>query len=74
MTALALLAEADDGDDASLEFFTKYQIYSGGTSLPYLQRLDTLDELAAQARPALTGLVVRALARSGDDDAEDPSS
>ena len=69
VTALALLAEADDGDDASLEFFTKYQIYSGGTSLPYLQRLDTLDELAAQARPALTGLVVRALARSGDDDA-----
>jgi len=64
MTALALLAEVNNEDDASLEFFTKYQIYGAGTSLPYLQRLDTLDELAAHASPALTNLVVRALARS----------
>ena len=64
VTALALLAEVNNEDDASLEFFTKYQIYGGGASLPYLQRLDTLDELAAHASPALTNLVVRALARS----------
>ena len=36
VTALALLAEVNNEDDASLEFFTKYQIYGGGSfsSLP----------------------------------------
>ena len=63
-TALALLAEAENdtwGNGASREFVTKYQVYLGGTALPYLPRLDTLDELMAQARPALASLVVRAL-------------
>ena len=68
VTALALLAEAENdtwGTGASREFLAKYQIPSGGSALPYGQRLDTLDELAAQARPALTSLVVRALAQVG---------
>ena len=66
--ALALLAEAENDTwetGASREFLAKYQIPSGGTALPYRQRLDILDELAAQARPALTRLVVRALAQVG---------
>ena len=72
VTALALLAEAENGTwgtGASREFLAKYLIPSGGTALPYRQRLDTLDELAAQARPALRGLVVRALAQVGSNSA-----
>ena len=68
VTALGLLAEAENDtwrNGASQEFLAKYQIPSGGTALPHRQRLDTLDELAAQARPALTSLVVRALAQVG---------
>ena len=63
--ALALLAEAEDetwGDGASREFIAKYQVYLGGTALPYSRRLETLDDLIGEARPALASLVVRALA------------
>ena len=65
VTALALLAEAENetwGNGASTAFFDKYQMSLSATALPYLKRLDTLDELAAVARPALVSLVVRALA------------
>ena len=41
------------------------------TSVPYLQRLDTLDELAELKRPALVSLVVRALARVAYDGPSD---
>ena len=70
MTALALLAEAENGtwgNGASTAFFDKYQVSFSSTALPYLQRLDTLDELAAGGRPSLVSLVVRALARVEDD-------
>ena len=66
VTALALLAEAENetwGRDASSQFFRKYQVNLAATALPYLKRLETLDELAAYGRPALVSLVVRALAR-----------
>jgi hypothetical protein len=65
VTALALLAEAENetwGNGASTAFLDKYQVSLSATALSYLQRLDTLDELAAVARPALVSLVVRALA------------
>ena len=65
VTALALLAEAENdvwGSDARREFSAMFQAYLGGTALPYLRRMDTLDELVDQGRPALTSLVVRALA------------
>ncbi len=74
VSALALLAEAEHetwGNGASSAFLRKYQVDLAATSLPYLQRLDTLDELAELKRPALVSLVVRALARV-EDDASDP--
>ncbi len=79
-TALALLAEAENetwGNGASRAFLRKYQVNLAATSVPYLQRLDTLDELAELKRPALVSLVVRALARVAYDGASEvirPSS
>lgn len=66
VTALALLAEAEDevvGSGASREFIAKYRVPLAGTALPYPQRLDTLDALVAQGRPALVRIVVQALAQ-----------
>ncbi len=80
VTALALLAEAENetwGNGASRAFLHKYQVNLAATSVPYLQRLDTLDELAELKRPALVSLVVRALARVAYDGASEvirPSS
>lgn len=70
VTALALLAEAENeivGSGASREFIAKYQVQLAGTALPYPQRLNTLDALAAQGRPALVSIVVQALAQVADD-------
>jgi len=67
--ALALLAEAENetwNNNATGEFIARFQIFLGGTALPYLERLAVLDELAAENRVSLTRLVVRALARAGD--------
>lgn len=72
VTALALLAEAENetwGNGASTAFLRKYQVNLAATSVPYLQRLDTLDELAELKRTALVRLVVRALARVSYDGA-----
>ena len=80
VTALALLAEAENEtweNGASRAFLRKYQVNLAATSVPYLQRLDTLDELAELKRPALVSLVVRALARVAYDGASEvirPSS
>ena len=74
VTALALLSEAENetwGNGASRAFLHKYQVNLAATSVPYLQRLDTLDELAELKRPALVSLVVRALARVAYDGASD---
>ena len=79
-TALALLAEPENeswGNGASREFVAKYHVSLGGTALPYLQRLDVLDELMDLRRPGITRLVVQALAQVGNDSAGDvvmPSS
>ena len=68
-TALALLAEPENeswGNGASREFVAKYHVSLGGTALPYLQRLDVLDELMDLRRPGIRRLVVRALAQVGN--------
>ena len=69
-TALALLAEAENeswGNGAASAFVAKYQVYLAGTALPYLRRLDTLDKLVDEGRPALVRLAIRALARVAND-------
>ena len=53
-------------NNASAEFVARFQIFLGGTAVHYLDRLSVLDELLAEERPSLTSLVVRALARIGD--------
>lgn len=79
--ALALLAEAENetwANNASAEFVGRFQIYLGGTAVPYLTRLTVLDELLAKNRPSLASLVVKALAQAPDRDAirfaSDPAS
>lgn len=70
VTALALLAEAEHetvGSGASREFIAKYRVPLAGTTLPYPQRLDTLDALVVQGRPALVRIVVQALAQVAGD-------
>ncbi len=67
--ALALLAEAENetwANNASAEFVARFQIFLGGSAVPYLRRLEVLDELVAMRRPALSRLVVSALALVGN--------
>ncbi len=67
--ALALLAEAENetwANNATAEFVARFQIFLGGTAVPYPHRLSVLDELLAEARPSLASLVVRALAQVGN--------
>ena len=67
--ALALLGEAENeswANNASSEFVRRFQVGLGGTAAPYLDRLGVLDELVALNRPALTRLVIKALARVGE--------
>jgi hypothetical protein len=67
--ALALLAEAENetwANNASSEFIARFQIYLGGTAVPYLDRLSVLDELLAENRPSLASLSVKALAKAGN--------
>ena len=66
VTALALLAEAENepwGNNATGEFVSRYQIFLGGTALPYLRRLGVIDELLEAGSPELARLCVSALAR-----------
>jgi hypothetical protein len=68
--ALALLAEAENetwGNNATGEFVARFQVYLGGTAVPYVVRLSVLDELLSTGRPELKKLVVKALAKIGDD-------
>ncbi len=70
--ALALLAEAENeswANNATAEFVARFQIFLGGTAVPYMERLGVLDELAAEGRAPVTRLVVRALARVGEREA-----
>ena len=67
--ALALLAESENetwANNASAEFVGRFQIFLGGTSVPYLDRLSVLDELLAEERPSLASLTVKALAQVGN--------
>ncbi len=67
--ALALLAEAENetwANNASAEFAARFQIFLGGTAVPYLARLSVLDELLADGRPSLASLAVKALAQVGN--------
>jgi hypothetical protein len=70
--ALALLAEAENetwSNNASAEFVNRFQIGLGGTAVPYLDRLEVLDELLSTHRPALAKLVVKSLAQAANDQA-----
>jgi len=67
--ALALLAEAENetwANNASAEFFARFQVFLGGTAVPYLDRLPVLDELLAKERSSLARLAVKALAQVGN--------
>ncbi|WP_144234499.1 hypothetical protein [Oceanidesulfovibrio marinus] len=67
--SLALLAEAENerwSNNATGEFIGRFQVYLGGTAVPYLERLIVLDDLLALNRPALNRLVVQALARASE--------
>ena len=70
--SLALLAEAENetwANNASTEFVERFQVFLGGTAMPYPDRLKVLDELLTTARPRLVKVAVKALARVGDSDA-----
>jgi hypothetical protein len=67
--ALALLAEAENeswANNATNEFLGCFQIFLGGTAVPYLERLAVIDELVASERAPLVRLAVKALARAGE--------
>lgn len=66
---LALLAEAENetwANNATSEFLGRFQIFLGGTAVPYLKRLAVIDELVASERTSLVRLAVKALARVGE--------
>lgn len=67
--ALALLAEAENeswANNATAEFLGRFQIFLGGTAVPYPERLAVIDELVASERAPLVRLAVKALARVGE--------
>lgn len=67
--SLALLAEAENetwANNASAEFIARFQVFLGGTAVPYLNRLSVLDDLLALDRPSLASLVVKALTQAGN--------
>ncbi len=66
--ALALLAEAENetwANNATAEFVGLFQIFLGGTAVPYLERLQVLDDLSNENRSTLDRLVIKALTRAG---------
>ena len=68
--ALARLAEAETerwANNATGEFVSRFQVFLGGTALPYLERLKVIDGLTATDNPLLLGLAIKALARVGED-------
>ncbi|TVR84997.1 MAG: ATP-binding protein, partial [Rhodospirillales bacterium] len=67
--ALALLAEAENeswANNATAEFVGRFQIFLGGTAVPYLDRLAVIDELVATDRVPLVRLALKALAQVGE--------
>lgn len=68
--SLALLAEAENepwANNATNEFVALFQIYLGGTAVPYPDRLAIIDELLEKNNSRLTILAVKALSRAGED-------
>lgn len=62
--ALALLAEAENeqwANNATGEFLARFQIWQGGTSAPYTERLTVIDEMSSSSRINLIRLAVKAL-------------
>ena len=62
--ALGLLAEAENeswANNATGVFVECFQLYLGGTAVPYQERLDTLADIIKVNRPNLTKLVIKAL-------------
>jgi hypothetical protein len=79
--ALALLGEAENetwANNASAEFIIRFQIGLGGTAVPFMHRLEVLDDLVATNRPSLVRLAVNALSQAAKPDpvrfASDPVS
>ena len=71
-TSLVLLAEAENEpwrNNASHEFVARFQVYLGGTALPYVPRLRVIDDLVKAGRPESLRLCVMALAGVGERDA-----
>jgi hypothetical protein len=67
--SLALLGEAENetwANNATGEFVNRFELLLGGTSLPYIQRLEVIDELISIGRVPLLRLATRALGRVGN--------
>ena len=66
--ALALLAESENEawtNNASNEFVARFQIFLGGTAVPYIERLSVIDNIIEERRPSLVSLAVQALGQVG---------
>jgi hypothetical protein len=57
-------------NNASAQFVIRFQIKLGGTAVPYMRRLEVLDELLATNRPSLVRLLVKALAQAATPDVD----
>ena len=63
--SLALLSEAENeswDNNATSEFIARYQVFLGGTAVPYCDRLDVLDELYLENNMPFKRLAIKALA------------
>ena len=67
--ALALLGEAENetwSNNATGEFANLYQVFLGGTSCPYLERLPVTDDLLQRKDPKSHNLAISALSQAAD--------
>ena len=68
-TTLALLAEAENetwSNNASGEFIARFQIYLGGTALPYTDRLTVINKIIDMDSRSLDKLAIKALSKAGE--------
>lgn len=67
--ALGFLAEAENeswANNATGVFVDCFQIYLGGTAVPFQERLNALDDITKICRPKLIKLVIKALSTIGN--------
>lgn len=67
--SLYLLAEAENeawANNATGEFAARFQLFLGGTSAPYRDRLSVIDEILTRDDPASGALALGALMKIGD--------